>query len=264
MSAPEAQFRPIPLTIVDLIAILLPGFLWLILFATTFEVLRQQTPVVPWRVFQGMADRAASNWLIGAGILVMAALVGYVLKPIALQAAEFVVRLRIMEPVLEVVTRPHFRRYARKMHERGIRLRDLRFPFDALHRDEGYFLKLKAYFEHHFDCQIETGSGYSLFMFVKRHLRLTSPAMWEECERLEAEVRMSASLLLAVAYSLVLSVVAMVRYRADPLELGFWFAISLAASLAVVSGFMHIRDNEVSYAYVNCMLVVSQAATHEV
>jgi hypothetical protein len=261
MSAPEAQFRPIPLTIVDLIAIFLPGFLWLILVATTLDVIRKATPVVPWRAFQGMADIAVKNWIVGLGIVAMAALVGYVFKPLALQGAEGLVRIRWLEPVLKFATRRHYRKYAEKMGK--IRVTALRFPFDAIHQDEAYFSRLKDYFEHRLGCAIESRSGYSLFMFVKRHLRLASPAVWEECERLEAEVRMSASTLLAVVYSLLLSMVAMVRYRTNLVELSAWFLLSAVACFAVVSGFMHIRDNEVSYAYVNCLLVVGESGKRE-
>jgi hypothetical protein len=260
MNAPDVQFRPIPLTIVDLIAILFPGILWLLLFVTTYELISQKVPLAPWDVLNHLSGQI-SSWPSGFGIFVTAALIGYAFKPLALETAESLVRVRLLEPIVKMVTHRHFRHYANKMRARSIRFHDLKFPFDALHSDEVYFIKLQRYFEERFDCKIDTGGGYNLFMFVKRHLRLISPAMWEECERLEAEVRMSASMLLAATYSLALAVFAILRYRTDVVKLTCWGAASLFATCALISGFMHTRDNEVSYAYVNCLLVVADSTS---
>src|SRR5437764_828004 len=79
---------------------------------------------------------AGESWLNGVGILASVALVGYVFKPLALESAETIARLRVIQPLLALVTRRHYRKYATKMSATGIRLRDLRFPFDALHANE--------------------------------------------------------------------------------------------------------------------------------
>jgi hypothetical protein len=259
MAAPEAQFRPIPLTIVDLVAILFPGVLWLVLFVTTFDLITQRMPLPPWRVLPLFAHQTVSNWPTGFAVFVIASLIGYALKPLSLETAELVVRCRALEGILKFTTYLHFRRYACKMRAKALKLTDLRWPFDVLHSDEDYFKNLKQYFEIRFDCKIEPDSDYSLFMFVKRHLRLTSPAMWEESERLEAEVRMSATMLLAAIYSLLIALLALVVYRTNYAELICWSVASFVAVLVLLSGFMHIRDNEVSYAYVNCLLVISES-----
>ena len=262
VKAPEAQFRPIPLTIADLIAIFLPGLLWLLLLVTTYYVLWPDSPVhpaSPSRVLAYFAARTTSNWLTGLAAIVLAALIGYGLKPLAMEATARLMSLPALEPALKALGRLHFQRHYAKMARRSIRFCDLRFPYDCLHEDEDYFKRLKAYFEARLGCTIEALPAHSVFTVVKRYLRLASPPMWEESERMEAEVRMSGVLLLAVLYSFLLSLVALLRYRSDLWELGAWCVASLLATIGLTLGFLHMRDMEVSYNYINCLLVLSQS-----
>ena len=257
MSVSDPQFRPIPLTIVDLIAILFPGALWVFMMLTTYETIVKHIPITPWEEANRLSG-VSQSWSFGVCLFVVGSLTGYALKPIALQTAQAVVRLRILGPLVNLLTSSHFRRYRQKMRSQSIRVHDLKFPFDALHSNEDYFVRLKQYFENRLGIKISSSSGYTLFMFAKRHLRLVSPAMWEECERLEAEVRVSASMLLAMLYSALLATLEIVVYRKELSSLILWCIGSSIATCILISGFMHTRDAEVTYTYANCLLLVAE------
>lgn len=261
VKTPETQFRPLPLTIIDLIAILLPGLLWLILFVTTFDVLWPRSPVVPAtpsRVLLAFVTQAAPNWLTSLSALVMAALIGYGLKPLAMGITEKLLASPMLEPGLKIMGGLHFRRYKEKMNNKHIRFCDLRFPFDCLHEGEPYFTKLKEYFRVTLGCDVSTLPSHSMFTVAKRFLRISCPPLWEESERMEAEVRMCGTTLLAALYSFFLSLIAIARYRTDFWELGFWCFASLGAASVLTSDFIHTRDREVTYNYINCLLAISQ------
>jgi hypothetical protein len=261
VNVPEVQFRPIQLTIVDLIAVLFPAFLWLILLVTTFYLFWPDSPirpVSPPRVLQELMASATSTSIWAFTTVIVTALIGYALKPLAMGIAERLLGLPILEPGLKVLGKLHFSRYADKMARRSIRFCELEFPFDCLHDDEDYFKKLSTYFETRLECPIAALPAHSLFSVAKRFLRLASPAMWEESERMEAEARMAGVVLLAALYSSFLSVVAMCKYRTDLWEIGFWFLVSLSATLVLALGFMRMRDREVTYTYINTLLVLSE------
>ena len=86
-----------------------------------------------------------------------------------------------------------------------------------------------------------------------------SPACWEECERLEAEVRMNGAMYLAALFSFFLSAWAIILIHAYWQELISWMIASIISSLVLLAAFMHMRDREVFYTYLNTLLVLTES-----
>ena len=260
LKTPDVQFRPIQLTIVDLIGIFFPGFAWLTLVLTTFYVFSPDPPVhpaSPTRILQGLPAQFASTWTLALGAVASAILIGYALKPLAMGMTERLLRIKMVEPALRHATKLGMRGLWEKMSRRCVRFPDLKFPFDCLHEDQEYFRILVSYFESHLHCQVATLPGHGLFTLTKRFLRLSAPPLWEESEHMEAEARMVGSTLLAALYSFFLSVLALLRYRSEWWEIGSWCALSAVAVAVLSLSFIRTRDREVSYTYINSLLLLS-------
>jgi hypothetical protein len=122
----DTKFRPIPITILDILAIFLPGFVWLILIATFFEVLKYlrggevPTPVLAWEhIIQSL--KKAETWFAPFPLLVVSLLLGYLLKPGAIViteqvATQWVVRQRYWKEIEE--SHRSKRRKRRKRHKK--------------------------------------------------------------------------------------------------------------------------------------------------
>ena len=99
-----------------------------------------------------------------------------------------------------------------------------------------------------------------LFAAAKRYLRLIAPSLWEESERMEAEVRMSGAMFLACIYSFILSTVTLfiqnlrVVQSNGQRETWCWLVISIVASLILGFGFNRLRVREVAYTYMNALI----------
>jgi hypothetical protein len=173
-----------------------------------------------------------------------------------MQIVEFLTGHIIPNWFQSFLRKPYLGRYAAKMEASHIRLSELAFPFDLIHQDEPYFQRLKEHFERSLGCPISSLPVRGLFTVVKRYLRLASPPLWEESERMEAEVRMSGSMFLVACYSLVLSAMAIVRYWTISDFLASWFVVSFIAGIGLLGGFFYLRHREVSYTYINALLVL--------
>jgi hypothetical protein len=75
---------------------------------------------------------------------------------------------------------------------------------------------------------------------------------------MEAENRLSGATLLAALYSTVLSVIAIGRYHRPDWELASWCIASVGAALTLTLSVMQVRERDVSYNYINCLLVLSE------
>ncbi len=74
--------------------------------------------------------------------------------------------------------------------------RDELFPYTARHRDHSYFSIVQALVARAAEHYKPDLPGYQPFEAIKRLLKLRAPAMWEEAEQKEAQVRLLASLFL--------------------------------------------------------------------
>lgn len=235
----EPRFRSIPLTIIDFLAILLPGVVWLFLLVATWQFLADDE-IAPHRVMRaGEAGQPLGLTVVAA--LVASALLGYALKPVALGGARFLTR-RVL-------------RARRRLPFDRSRHRDWTFPFTADHESEPYFVLLCDALQRMLGCDVRSLPRYGPFTVTKRFLRQASPPLWEEAERSEAEVRMLGMLVLTAFYSLALATAVFVFRGFDTAYLG-WVGLSAVAFYLLVTGFDRAQRNEVYYMYINGLIAL--------
>ncbi len=252
----EPQFRPIPITILDLLAILLPGFVWLVLFCATLQVLLYgQVPVInssftAWEDFTSVA-RQSSSWVAASILVTLSLVVGYTLKPVAMRVAGLLAK--------------HTFWFGQDI-PKGFHC-DRLFPFAGLYQATEQ--KVSTQLQTKVGCSPGILPGHQPFASAKRFLRLNAPTLWEESERMEAEVRMTGVLFLAACYSLVLSggtlVFQFTSWVSNVNRLGtfYWFIASLLAVFVLSQGFNHLRVREVGYTYINLLMACGCHAENE-
>jgi hypothetical protein len=252
----EPQFRPIPITILDLLAILLPGFVWLVLLCATLQILMHgQVPVInssftAWERFASVAGQS-SSWVAASILVTLSLVVGYALKPVAMRVAGL-----LAEPTF---------RFGHDI-PRGFDC-DRLFPFAGLYQDTEQ--KVSTLLKTKVGCPPRILPGHHPFASAKRFLRLNAPTLWEESERMEAEVRMTGVLFLGACYSLLLSggtlVFQFTRWVSNVNRLGtfYWFIASLLAAFVLSQGFNHLRVREVGYTYINLLMACGCQAGNE-
>lgn len=245
----ESKFRPIPVTILDFLAILLPGFVWLVLIMTAFEIARGgpggavPSPVVAWKNMLA-AVKSADTWLAPISVGIIALLLGYLLKSPATTLSERII---------------NFLRRRRREY-RGANLKDLSFPYSFDNRGKVYYVEVEKLFSQKLGFSPEEFPGSHVFAASKRYLRLVSPTLWEETERREAEVRMTGALFLASIVSALLGALTLLLQLAGRLPAGdrtgvaFWLLLSLAMIYVVGMNFIKLRVTEVSYTYMNTLM----------
>jgi hypothetical protein len=105
---------------------------------------------------------------------------------------------------------------------------------------------------------VDTLPGNQPFTTAKRFLRLASPALWADLERLEAEVRLLAGMLVAALFSTALAAMELFRdllvLRASIVGALIWLVISAVAFFFLADSFCRTRIREVDYAYVYTLL----------
>ena len=234
----ETKFRPIPITILDFLGILVPGFLWLVLMVMTYDAataLKPHSIVGAWKELE-MVTSSGSGWMGPLSIIIAALMIGFSVKPLAM-------------PLAGLISRPLFRIMP---ETRKAPWRKMTFPFQCHFKSTSYYHKA---------CSIlssltgmpsaEEFPRTGPFAGAKRYLRAAAPALWEESERMEAEVRMAGSLLLAALYSVLLNLV--LRFKGLQSG-GIWAIFSLIFALVLCFGFNRLRLREVSYTYLNVLL----------
>lgn len=242
----ETKFRPLPLSILDLFAIFLPGIIWLVLLVTTIQLCYKLsvTPLNSLQAIISFVNSLNSAALSYFSIVLVSLLIGYIFKPIAMRSAQW------------------FSRYLFKTHKktRAFKLRDLKFPFTQLLKKEQYYDAVLEIVKEKTGCSPESLPGNQAFTAAKRYLRLIAPSLWEECERMEAEVRMSGTILIAAVYSSILSLIAsmmhyfdIVKYTSQT-EVWIWFVLSTLMSIVLAEGYNSLRYREVIYTYMNTLI----------
>jgi len=243
----EPKFRPIPITVLDFFAILLPGFVWFILIVTSLEIVLNSKPInSPIDAWQTIAAATRQNdvWLGLISLLVVSVLIGYIVKPLAMFTSQ---SLTIYFFKLSASTR-------------NIPRDGLRFPYDGVYINTEYYKRVNEFIEQLIRCSPEKLPGSKLFGAAKRYLRLAAPSLWEESERMETEVRMTGALFLASLYSALLSAIAVslsyVRFS-DPskrIETWCWLFLSLVTAFVLGFSFNRLRLREVGYTYLNALI----------
>src|SRR5215211_4311384 len=179
----------------DFLGVLVPGFLWAMLMAKTYEALSDPNARLSgvsgvWEQINTLAP-VDKSWL-GPLMVIFAALVaGYSLKPLAM-------------PIAGVICRPVFA-FLPSVHKRRVKWWKMSFPFRPYFDKQAYYPKICSILESATGIdEVDQLPGSTPFAAAKRFLRAAAPPLWEESERMEAEVRMAGVLFLAAAYSLLL------------------------------------------------------------
>jgi hypothetical protein len=102
---------------------------------------------------------------------------------------------------------------------------------------------------------VEDLPGNQPFSTAKRFLRQTAPALWEETERAEAEVRMIGALFLSAWFNLILSMIT-VRFHFNAEAAWYWFIMSLGVLLFLGEGYRYALEHEVEYMYINTLIAI--------
>lgn len=250
----EAKFRPIPITILDILAVVIPGGVWSFLFITSYFVFNQkltdQIPLVQaWNTIESAIGTLSqkSSWLAPLLLLFVSAMTGYMLKPFAMEPATKISMLLMK----------------RDKDIKDIPLRELKFPFDAIFREQDYYKIVYKRLEDIIHCPPDKLYGSKMFILSKRYLRLVAPSLWEENERQEAEVRMTGELLLAAVFSALLSFLTLIaRLRTLNWMAAFiWLVLSILMILFLAANFKRIRIREVAYGYMSALVVLGYTAS---
>jgi len=248
----EPRFRPIPITILDFMAVFLPGSIWLILIVTSFEFLSHFSLTLPYVVSPVIAlenigwatERIGPLWLSVPMLIIVSLLIGYVAKPLAMRWAERLSRKHLRKRLHDINEKRD------RGHQVGPRIKEdgiakLEFPFNELHEGTPYFERITRLLRDLLKVEArDLPSHHQPFSTAKRFLRCNEPQLWEESERFEAEVRMTGVLLLAAFYSFVMSLLTLIHQSLFAwlfLGLGFPVIITWAVILALaVAGFLSL------------------------
>lgn len=248
----DAKFKPIPLTLLDFMGILLPGVLWLLLLTITLQFIVNGDSVIVHSPLKALVQATTQrnpelSWTpIILSVLAASLLIGYILKPVAMRSAEF-----LALPFLK-----------RQRRFRGIASRRLRYPFRYFYKTSECHREVFNFIKRELHCSPYRLPGSQPFSSAKRYIRLVAPPLWEESERMEAEIRMAGALLLGAAYSCLLSggllILHVTRFVPLPFDRNYviWFVASIIATVILAESFNYLRLREVGYTYVNALIAL--------
>ena len=255
-------------TVVDFMGVFLPGVVWTILIATLRESFTQSSAgVSPIAVAIELLapSRSVGFYIVSA---VLALIVGYVAKTVAIPPSEILARLldaqvarRVYQPDgpqkpskaspderLQAVDETAWVT-ALGLGYKSLKPSDYRFPYHAIHSDPQnvyYYRKIIDIVESRIGLKWYRIPSSQVFASCKRMLKLHATALWEEAEYREAEVRMLASLFLAALFSLVLAIL---QYAFVGVFNSNWALASLVATLLLCFAFRARRRREVEAVY---------------
>ncbi|MFH2055546.1 MAG: hypothetical protein ABIJ61_06285, partial [bacterium] len=231
----------------------LPGLVWLALLATTYQVFdatQVSTTVSPLSGF-GMLVRTAMQWqsvtLTLFVAVAMSLLIGHALNPIGTRLT-----WPLCKPLVSVFLKPY----------RGHNWWRLKFPFNEVYGKTRTFIKLEEELGKLTEVPHDEDFPHAPFSASKRLLRMIAPNAWEESERTEAQVRMSAAMFLGAVYSQILSLIRPIGGSLGCWEevsqrgAGWWFFWSTIAAFTFAYGFHRFRDREVRSAYTNALIAI--------
>lgn len=249
------KFGSMRLGIVDFLGIFLPGVVWALLVMTMTEVLRwtriTQDPsplsVVTALLRDSQQDRGTSGTPLYFGLILVALLAGYVQRSFGIEIVEPVSRL---DQIMALWWRA---RRSCTPEEVRRRIRARLFPYDMEHAEKEYYPMLQALVRERTGADL-SGLGNQPFSTCRRLLRLYAPALWDEAESREAQVRLLASLLLASLFSLAISLLELILAPEHRRTAFGWALTSLLAVLVLAKGLRARRASEVKYVYLNTLI----------
>ncbi len=264
----EPKIRTIPLTIFDIFVIIIPGSLWLLLLVTAYGILVDlKGSNIPHQLAPFSTTVSFLKYLSGFGtgfgsiiFFIGSLIIGYSLKPFSMQIAEL-----IIIPITKL-----------KSANRKAYFKSLEFPFPHRFTGGNFISSIFEIVEHATGYNITedaTGKiksdlpGRQPFSTVKRLLRLTSPELWEDGERMEIEARMTGTLFSAFVFSFVLSLFCITVSIKDSVVTNtlvwVWFLLSLIFTIILAQGFLKLRKREVDYTYLNILLATKHESKQE-
>ena len=240
----QPEFRPIAISVVDFLGSFLPGCAWLLVFYEYDLMFRHHfaarnsffAPLL--LILSGselLNDRLAIGTAYYLVLVLLAALLGFGIKPIVMRTAEWWSRPETWLPGGREGRFPYTAAYKKDKSEvfksitEAVQLRT-GFPFDRL------------------------PGSYEPFSACKRILRQLSSVLWEELEHAEAEARMLGSLFLAALASIV-PVMASVYWP--------WILTWGLGTLGLGYGFRKARKREADYCYLNFLIVMHAVGSDE-
>ncbi|MES1244237.1 MAG: hypothetical protein ABUT39_21710 [Acidobacteriota bacterium] len=250
------RLSPLRLSIVDFLGVFLPGSVWAILMITTLEVFGwseltgDSTPLSAARRLLGVSQAPPAGPSFGlpfyTGLALFSLLMGYLVKAFSARPAEWIA-FRI-----ELLRSKELREACKERKD------DYRFPYAAKHQDKPYFTAIEKIIKSRLGYDWEELPGYQPFESCKRLLRVYAPALWEEAQQREAQVRFLVSFSLAALYSTALSFVSLAkdairgRGAADSF---WWLCISALVSVLLSTTLWTRRHREVEDVYLSILIV---------
>jgi hypothetical protein len=245
----ESKFRPLPLNLFDLAAILVPGVLWYMLGLASAGLLDYTS----WLGSIETRHIEITQLLVGQGTMLaqvavfftFALLLGYIQKPIAMKLCDIAVR-RV------------FRHAWPSAMAHGA---DHPYPYVALHRNRQFYSRVEGIVAGTTGLGLEQTRdlpGHHPLSIAKRILRLYSQVLWEECERLEAEVRLIGGVFLTLTALSGLCIVWAIYELSSGAEhifkAGAWTILSLSSAAIAGLAFHRARMHEVEYTYLGLLI----------
>lgn len=249
-----SQLSPLRLSIVDFLGVFLPGAVWALLMITTLEVLgwtelsSDSTPFSTVRRLLGVSEVPTAleyGLPFYVGLALFALLLGYLVEAFSARPAEWIAFC------LKRVFSAEFRLACRTNKA------EFRFPYNAIYRDEPYFISLSKIVKRRLGHEYAQLPGYEPFESCKRLLRVYAPALWEEAQQREAQIRFLVSLSLASLYSTIISIgalmAAVVKGRGAAEALA-WFVVSALVSVFLSLTLWTRRHREVEDIYLSTLI----------
>lgn len=241
------KLDPVRLTVVDIMGVFLPGAVWTILLLTLRDLTSGAAAETPFSLAFSIAigdSYGARPVQLGASFyaafVVVSLLLGYVMMALSSKVAE-----QISRPWSTLTG-----------------TRDSLFPYVAKYAAKPYFAELQRFLRKRLQVDdLQSLPGYQPFETCKRLLKMHAPALWEDAQRREAQVRMLASLLLACVFSAVLAAYA--TWLRVPSSAS-WLGWSVGIALLVVYAFRVRRSREVADVYISALILAGiegQSAT---
>lgn len=215
----KQTFEQIHIKFLDFMAIFLPGVIWLVLMIATYQFFHIKmilTPLIVWNMINSL------SWISIIPLIIASLLIGYILHPFGTPVSAW------------LLGQFKFNRL----------LLYYKFPFKELHEEKPYYNMVNELIEQHIGVQAKDLPGYQPFSTAKRFLRMNSPYLWEEIERLESYVEFTAAIFLAATYNLFFAMII----------LGFqsyYLIFSMTVILISSRAFIIFRYEEVKYTYLN-------------
>jgi hypothetical protein len=242
----SADLSHVRLTLIDFMGVFLPGTVWTLLLVLLGGVLSASTPLDPIVVIVSLFATLAPSMGVGFYVIgfVATLIAGYVAKAFAIWPSERLIRwfdwrrARLADKNKD--------KDKDKDKEKELRFADYRFPYDAIHKEKLYYKEVEELAVSRLGIERQSISSGQIFSAGKRLLKLHAPAVWEEVEHREAEVRMLASLFLASLFGFALPLLEGILQK----DLNVAWAVSaFVASFLLCLAFRTRRRREVVSLY---------------